>query len=112
MKSLLTILILSSFLLTTININATTNDSSKTSQKENLTKVMANKLQEKILLSDGQTSQVEALLNSYLLLKVKSDKDADNTLTKIESLLDKRQKAKFSIVKDDWWGYFIKHLNN
>ena len=112
MKSLLTILVFSTLFLFSTNIYAAKNDSSKTTQKENIAKTMALKLQQKILLSDEQTSQVEAIINSYLTLKVKTNKDSEKTLDKVEELLDKRQKAKYSIIKDDWWGYLVKHLNN
>jgi preprotein translocase subunit YajC len=112
MKSLLTILVFSSLLLFSANIQAAKKDSSKTAQKENIAKFMATKLQQKILLSDGQVSQVETIITSYLALKVKTDKDTEKTLEKVEELLDKRQKAKYSIIKDDWWSYLAKHLNN
>jgi hypothetical protein len=112
MKSLLTILVFSSLLLFSANIQAAQKDSSKIAQKENIAKIMATKLQQKILLSDGQVTQVETIITSYLALKVKTDKETEKTLDKVEALLDKRQKAKYSIIKDDWWGYLAKFSNN
>jgi hypothetical protein len=48
MKSLLTILVFSTLFLFSTNIYAAKNDSSKTTQKENIAKTMALKLQHKL----------------------------------------------------------------
>ncbi len=111
MKSLISVLIISSVLLLSIKIQAVQKDSSKIGQKVNIANIMANKLQQKILLSDSQTSQVAAIINSYLALKVKTDNDAKSSLEKVVSFLDKRQKAKYDIIKDDWWSYLAKYMN-
>lgn len=60
---------------------------------------MAVKLQQKVLLSNEQTAQVKDILTKYIGNK-SSLQEAQKS---IESILDKKQKAKFNIIKNDWW---------
>jgi len=110
MKALFAILVISTILVFSTNIKPAQKDTSKSVKKISLANTAATKLQQKILLSDSQTSQVETIINSYLALKVRTDKDKEKTLEKVEALLDKRQKAKYEIIKDDWWDHLAKHL--
>ena len=105
------ILIISFVLILSTNIQSAQRDSSKSTMSTKIAKVMAEKLQQKILLSDGQTAKVENAVSEYLNLNVKTDNDMKKTLNKIESLLDTRQKAKYEIIKDDWWGHLTKNLH-
>ncbi len=69
-------------------------------------KQMALKLQEKILLSDKQTSKIEALLDTYIDSKHPTHELLSTTKEKIEALLDFRQKAKYDIIQKEWWDSF------
>jgi hypothetical protein len=67
---------------------------------------MAVKLQQKVLLTNEQTVQVKNILENYFQ---SNDKSALETAQKnIESLLDRRQKAKYDIIKNDWWNSIRK----
>jgi len=67
---------------------------------------MAVKLQQKVLLTNEQTVKVRNILDNYFQ---SGDKTALETAQKnIESLLDKRQKAKYDIIKTDWWNSIRK----
>ncbi len=77
-------------------------------QQVSKSKVMADKLQKKLLLSDEQKSAVESILNEYFDLVSKSEIASvkilrDKAEKKITALLDKKQRMKYDIVKDDWW---------
>jgi hypothetical protein len=104
------ILIISFVLILSTNIQSAQRDSSNSTKSTKIAKVMAEKLQQKILLSDSQTAKVETAIAAYLNLNVTTENETKKTLNKIESLLDTRQKAKYEIIKDDWWGYLTKHL--
>ena len=104
------ILIISFVLILSTNILPAKRDSSKSNNSAKIAKVMAEKLQQKILLSDSQTAKVETAVSAYLNLNTKTKNDTKKTLNNIESLLDSRQKAKYEIIKDDWWGHLAKLL--
>lgn len=76
-------------------------DSAGSVNSEKVTHEAAVKLQQKILLSDKQTTEIENILNDFV--KDPSNKNLDASQKKIESLLDHKQKIKFNIVKKDWW---------
>jgi len=70
--------------------------------KTELSKNMSIKLQQKVLLSDEQAKKIENILSEY----IRSDNqrtDQASSDKKIVALLDERQKAKFEIIKNDWW---------
>ncbi len=73
----------------------------KTASNKTAVENSGQKLQQKILLSDAQTSKVENILSKY------SDEIKDNKYQnankEIISLLDDKQSAKYDIIKDDWW---------
>ncbi len=72
------------------------------SQTKNQTAAdLAVKLQQKVLLSKDQTDKVTDILTVYF--KKNNQSSLDNAKKSVESILDKRQKAKYDIVKNDWW---------
>lgn len=62
---------------------------------------LAVKLQQKVLLSKDQTDKVTNILTAYF--QNNNQSSLENAKKTVESLLDKRQKAKYDIVKNDWW---------
>ena len=69
--------------------------------KSQVAEDMAVKLQQKVLLSKDQTAKVKDVLISYLGSNAQSSRDSANK--SIESILDKKQKAKYDNIKNDWW---------
>ncbi len=67
-------------------------------------------LQQKILLNDEESEQITKAVITWL--NDKNDLETSSILTKIESYLDKRQKSKFQIVKDEWWEGLVKEINS
>ena len=95
-------LILCGILIASISFSVSAQtDSTGGVKAEKVSEEAAAKLQQKILLSEKQTAGIEKILNEYL--KDASKKNFDVAEKKIETLLDHRQKIKFSIVKKDWW---------
>lgn len=77
--------------------------------KNRMAEDMAVKLQQKVLLSNEQTSKVKDILNDYI-----QSANQISLLTaqkNIETLLDKRQKAKYDIIKNDWWSTIQKEVS-
>lgn len=62
---------------------------------------LAVKLQQKVLLSKDQTNKVTDILTAYF--KNSNQSSLENAKKSVESILDKRQKAKYDIIKNDWW---------
>ena len=69
---------------------------------------LAVKLQQKILLTESQSDQIKTLLNDYF--NNPSVAKQDTVDSKIESLLDSKQKMKYSIIKKDWWNLVSKEV--
>lgn len=67
---------------------------------------MSVKLQQKVLLSNEQTAKVKAILENYL--QKNSQSGLQEAQKNVESILDKRQKAKYDIIKNDWWNSIQK----
>lgn len=67
---------------------------------------LVNTLKQKVLLNDDQSASIQKVLND-LITKSKSVDDKNDLVkeaqNKIESYLDKRQKMKYDIIKNDWW---------
>ena len=62
---------------------------------------LAIKLQQKVLLSNDQTTKVkDIILNYFQDANQSSLESAKKSLT---GILDKRQSAKYDIIKNDWW---------
>jgi hypothetical protein len=69
--------------------------------KDGVDKVIV-KLQQKVLLTDDQAAKIKSIISSY----IDSDKGSENLVEaqrKISALLDEKQKAKYEIIKADWW---------
>ncbi|MFN3694149.1 MAG: hypothetical protein ACK4UV_03995 [Ignavibacterium sp.] len=67
---------------------------------------LVNTLKQKVLLNDDQSASIQKVLND-LITKSKSVDDKTDLVkeaqNKVESYLDKRQKLKYDIIKNDWW---------
>ena len=70
---------------------------------------LAIKLQQKILLTPNAADQIKILLNDYF--NNPSEEKRNATDSKIESLLDAKQKMKYSIIKKDWWDSVTKEAS-
>jgi hypothetical protein len=66
---------------------------------------MVNKLQQKVLLTADQKSQIISIISSD------DSENLSNSRARIEGLLDERQKAKYDIIKEDWWRTLNRELN-
>jgi hypothetical protein len=71
------------------------------------------KLQQKVLLSDKQAGDIISILNRNAE-NIKNDstrnKTVKDTKTRIQTILDSRQKAKYSIIENDWWNTLVRDL--
>ncbi len=93
MKILLLLLIPLIF-LAGANVNAQDNN-------EKTIATMAEKLQQKVLLTEDQKNQVISILQSGY---------SEDAKIKVERLLDQRQKAKYDIIQSDWWKTLEREL--
>lgn len=63
-------------------------------------------LNQKVLLNDDQTTSIEKVL-SDLINKSKTVEDKSlliqDAQKKVESYLDRKQKMKYDIIKNEWW---------
>ncbi|NWF51213.1 MAG: hypothetical protein HXY49_11800 [Ignavibacteriaceae bacterium] len=82
----------------------------QTDEKENETITnMSITLQKKLLLTDQQTLEVKKILKNYFTYLAESmSPNPKPGLLKtakenIEALLDKKQKMKYEIIKNEWW---------
>jgi hypothetical protein len=92
---------------TTVLISAKSNFQDNSNAKVN---EMTTKLVKKLLLTKNQEEKVKNILLEYFKdlenlsgngsMEEKVRKIAD---TKIESILDNKQKMKFDIIREDWW---------
>jgi signal recognition particle GTPase len=85
---------------------------------------LISKLQKKVLLTDSQTNSVRSILNAYKTEMISLQSSNSNskytskqqlindTLSKIISLLDEKQKMKFDIIKDGWWSNVTSEEND
>jgi len=103
-KSLLIFLIISAGLLT----------QAQNKSGSDVLETAVAKLQQKVLLSDQQASQVKSILSGNLKNMQNAStkaKAVNEAKTKVEGLLDARQKAKYSIIKDDWWSNLTREID-
>jgi hypothetical protein len=69
------------------------------------------KLQQKVLLTDQQASEVKSILNRELnSIQNGGIKETANAKKDVEDVLDSKQKAKYAIIKDNWWSNLISSL--
>lgn len=63
-------------------------------------------LKQKVLLNDDQTTSIEKVLTD-LVSKSKTVEDKNSLIQdaqkKVESYLDRKQKMKYDIIKNEWW---------
>jgi DNA-binding transcriptional regulator of glucitol operon len=63
-------------------------------------------LKQKVLLNDDQTTSIEKVLTE-LVSKSKTVEDKNPLIQdaqkKVESYLDRKQKMKYDIIKNEWW---------
>uniref|UniRef100_A0A832G2G3 Uncharacterized protein n=1 Tax=Ignavibacterium album TaxID=591197 RepID=A0A832G2G3_9BACT len=63
-------------------------------------------LKQKVLLNDDQTTSIEKVLTD-LVSKSKTVEDKNPLIQdaqkKVESYLDRKQKMKYDIIKNEWW---------
>jgi hypothetical protein len=85
-------------------------DSNISIGKVDIAKVSAYKLQQKILLSEEQTAKVNEILSDYLEKNSSTDNNFVSVQDKINGFLDQKQKAKFEIIKNNWWNSFLKGI--
>jgi septal ring factor EnvC (AmiA/AmiB activator) len=72
------------------------------------------KLQQKVLLSDQQAADLKTVLKrnaENISNNSTRNKAITDSKSKLEGMLDARQKAKYSIIKDDWWNTLAKDLS-
>lgn len=69
---------------------------------------LAVKLQQKVLLNSGQTEEIKSSLIEYL--STPSEDGRKNLEDKIVSVLEEKQKMKYSIIKKDWWESVSKEV--
>lgn len=70
--------------------------------KNNFADSISAVLQKKLLLDNSQKLEVKKILINYIN-QPESETSISNAHNKISNLLDKRQKAKFDIIKKEWW---------
>jgi hypothetical protein len=68
------------------------------------------KLQQKVLLTQDQSDRVKGIMVNYF--NEPFDINLNTAKEKIEALLDNRQKAKYEIIKTDWWKSVIKEAKD
>ncbi|WP_337873074.1 hypothetical protein [Ignavibacterium sp.] len=94
------IIIILSFVITlqVLNIQAQEN-------KESVSNIVST-LKQKVLLDDDQTTSIKKILTE-LISKSKNAEDKTPLMQeaqrKVESYLDKKQKMKYDIIKNEWW---------
>ncbi len=76
-----------------------------TAQTKNISREMSQKLKEKVLLNDSQTKSIENILKEYITARraIKSQAEINEIKDNVNSLLDKKQKIKFEVIKNSWW---------
>ena len=87
------VIILLAFFLASVSTFAQT--------KNKAAEEMSVKLQQKVLLTKDQTNKVKDILANYF--NNTSQSTLESSKKSVESILDKKQKAKYDIIKNDWW---------
>ena len=86
-------------------------DSSNVLLLNKLAESYAVKLQQKILLSDVQTSKIKSFLSSFVKGDISAGENIKSLQAQIENVLDKKQKAKYQIIRNEWWNNFLNSLS-
>ncbi len=74
--------------------------------KNQVAEDMSVKLQQKVLLTKDQTAKVQNILAEYF--NNANQSTLASSKKSIEGILDKKQKAKYDIIKNDWWNSIQK----
>ena len=98
------------FAYTTFLFPVSLPDSNASAKKTDALKVSAERLQQKILLSDEQTTKVKSILSEYLKTNSTDANSLASLQDKIIGFLDQKQKAKFDIIKNEWSNSFLKEV--
>lgn len=75
---------------------------------------MVKNLKQKVLLSDEQANEVTVIITAYITnpgnsesqvgeADEKNKESLNKAKSKLEALLDKKQRMKYDIIKEDWW---------
>jgi len=110
MKLIWLLFLIAIFAFTAFITPASIPDSNAGAKKADNAKLSAEKLQQKILLSDEQTTKVKDILNDLLSKNPSDGKILTAAEDKINTLLDEKQKAKFDIIKNEWMNSFLKEV--
>ena len=94
---MLLLLLIPLFFLSSIDVNAQDN-------KEQTIVNMVNKLQQKVLLTEDQKNQIVSII------RADNSDGLGDARGRVEELLDQRQKAKYDIIKADWWNTLTREL--
>ena len=95
--TMLLLLLLPLIFLTGMNINAQDN-------KESVIISMVDKLQQKVLLTEDQKNQIVNIIRND------NSEGLGDAQSRVDALLDQRQKAKYNIIKADWWSTLNREL--
>jgi hypothetical protein len=101
-KQLISIYAISIILFCGINLSLA---QTSTDTVDNLTL----KLKQKILLTDEQAAKVTELLGNYI--KDPTKENLETAKKELEALLEPRQKAKYNIIKNDWWNSVSEEID-
>jgi len=88
---------------------------SRINDNQDVAELMASKLKQKVILSDEQTAKVKIILDNYIK-ELKNNENSSENLEKakndVESLLNEKQKAKYDIIKDDFFDEVSRKVLN
>ena len=79
---------------------------------QDVAEFMAVKLKQKVILTDEQTAKVKIILSNYIEHLNDGTYNLDKAKKDIESLLNEKQKAKYDIIKDDFFNELNKKASN
>lgn len=94
-------LILTLILVYGISVVANAQGESQQQTQKIVVENLSTKLEQKVLLNNEQLTKVKAILNSYFNNRTESS--LNSAREEVEKLFDNRQKAKYGIIKNEWW---------
>lgn len=89
--------------------NFAQNVGASNSSSINIANDLTLKLQQKILLTNDQADKVHDIIVDYYNNYTKNEQKKAET--QIMSILDKKQKMKYDIVKNEWWNLLQKEIS-
>lgn len=111
-NKLLNLIIFSLFILIFSSVNIFNQNENKLQQET--ADLMAFKLKQKVILSDEQTAKVKVVLTSYINDFREGNKNPERekeAKEKISGILTEKQKAKYDIIKDDFFNEVKKEAS-